>query len=96
VNGWKVWNNASVPEQSRVESGMVPIKIRLPSGQNLLVGTNTSIRLDKQRILVEKGCAELDSSGAYALESAKSGLCAGQIEALYDKLYELRPMSQRP
>jgi hypothetical protein len=107
VDGWKVWNNASISENARIEAGSVPVRVDLPSRQTLLIGTHSSIHLVDQRILVEKGCAKLDLSGAYVLEAAaKKGLEAGsdtaellrasEIPRQYGTLRELRPMSQRP
>jgi hypothetical protein len=107
VDGWNVWNNATISENSRVETGEVPVRIDLSSHQTLWAGASTSIRIDGQRILVEKGSALLDQAGLYSLVAkSKSGLAAGsdpaemsraaQIPRLYESRRELRATSQRP
>ena len=107
VNGWKVWNNATVLPSSRVETGTVPVRIGLGSHQTLWIGTGSSVRFEDGRISVEKGCAELDASGTYSLAAkVVSGLQAGsdaaevsraaKIPVSFGALQELRPMSQRP
>jgi hypothetical protein len=93
VNGWRVWNNASVSERQRVETEAVPVKITLPTRQTLWIGSGSSVRIQDQRILVEKGCALLQPAGAYTLDAKCSGT---DIPRQYETLRELRPMSQRP
>jgi len=107
VDGWKVWTNASVTSKSRIESGIVPVRIILSSHQTLWIGTGSTIRFDGTNILVEKGSAQLDAAGKYSLAGRSTyGLLAGsdaaemsraaQIPKLYQSLQELRSMSQRP
>jgi hypothetical protein len=107
VDGWKVWNNATILRATRVETGMVPVRISLSPPQTLWIGTGSSVHFEDSRIFVEKGCAQLDASGVYSLVAkAKSGLLAGsdaeelsraaKIPLLYQTLRELRPASQRP
>jgi hypothetical protein len=107
VDGWKVWNNATILQTARVETGTVPVKVSLPSHQTLWIGTGSSVHFEESRIVVEKGCAQLDTSGPYSLGAkSTSGLLAGsdvtemsrsaKIPLLYEMLRELRPTSQRP
>jgi hypothetical protein len=107
VDGWKVWNNATISARSRVEAELVPVKITLPSKQTLWLGARSSVRFTGRRILVEKGCAQLDSAGTYMLDAKfVNGLLAGaddagrrrasEIPREDETLRELRPMSQRP
>jgi hypothetical protein len=107
VDGWRVWTNASISPQARVEASMVPVRIKLVSRQTLWVGSNSSVRFDGNRIFLEKGCAQLDAAGTYSLAGKEtSGLLAGsdagevsraaQIPRVYASSEELRPMSQRP
>jgi hypothetical protein len=107
LDGWKVWNNATVSTDSRVVTDGVPVRIRLPSRQILWIADASAVKFDGRRISVEKGCAQLDKSGDYSLAGkARSGLMAGSSEAevaravlipqRYKTLLELRPMSQRP
>jgi hypothetical protein len=107
VDGWKVWNNATILRAARVETGMVPVRISLSSRQTLWIGTGSSVHFEESRIVLDKGCVQLDARGTYSL-GAKSttGLLAGsdtaemsravRIPFLYETLRELRPMSQRP
>jgi hypothetical protein len=107
VDGWKVWNNATIAPDSRIETGAVPIRLTLSSNQTLWIGSHSAIRLQPHRISIEKGCAQLDSAGPYSLSApATSGLKAGSNQGElaratlilqdYQSLQELRPMSQRP
>jgi hypothetical protein len=107
VDGWKVWNNATIAPDSRIETAAVPVRVTLPSHQTVWIGDHSIIRLQPARISIEKGCAELDSEGEYSFAAAaQSGLRAGanpeelaratQILQEYQSLQELRPMSQRP
>jgi hypothetical protein len=107
INGWKVWTNASIPSEARLETSVVPVRLDFSSGQTLWIGTESSIRIEGHKIFVEKGSATLGASGTYALEArSTSGLSAGSSEAemakapripeLFQRLREERPMSQRP
>jgi hypothetical protein len=107
VDGWKVWTNATVFEHTKIETGMVPVRIKLSSHQTVWIGSDSTVRFDNSRILLEKGCAQLDVAGSYYLTGkATSGLLAGsdaievlraaQIRQTYGAARELRPMSQRP
>jgi hypothetical protein len=107
VDGWKVWNNATISAASRIETGAVPVKVSLPSGQTLLIGLHSRVQFQAESISIEEGCAQLSESGTYFLTAhSKLGLLAGsdseqldrarQIAALYRDLHELRPLSQRP
>jgi hypothetical protein len=107
VDGWKVWNNATVFQNTRVQTGTVPVRISLSSRQTLWIGTASSVHFESGRIFLEKGCAQLDASGPFSFTAAAiSGLLAGSdagevsraagIQGSYKNLQELRPMSQRP
>jgi hypothetical protein len=107
VDGWKVWNNASISPLARVETGTAPVRVSLSSHQTLWIGTGSAVHFEAERISVEKGCAQLDANGPYRLAAkATSGLLAGsdakemmraaKIPQLYGTVRELRPISQRP
>jgi hypothetical protein len=107
LDGWKIWNNGSVSADSRVDTGSVPVRIQLSSKQTLWIADASTIRFDGKRILVEKGCVQLDTSGPYFVAGKSTrGLLAGSNDAemsraahipqSYESLRELRPMSQRP
>jgi hypothetical protein len=107
VDGWKVWNNATILRTARLETGTVPVRISLSSRQTLWIGTGSSVHFEENKIVVEKGCAQLDASGPYSVGAkSTSGLLSGsdaaemaraaRIPLLYETLRELRPMSQRP
>jgi hypothetical protein len=107
VDGWRVWNNASVFENARVETGTVAVRISLPSRQSVLLAPNTQAVISGRRISVLKGCVQLNAAGEYTLDAPLvRGLAAGsdasnvnksgEIQHLYDTVRELRPLSQRP
>jgi hypothetical protein len=107
LDGWRVWTNATVSPDAKIETGMVPVRIKLASHQTLWIGSDSFVRFDGNRILLERGCAQLDVAGAYSLGGKEtSGLLAGsdakellraaRIPRFYESAQELRPMSQRP
>jgi len=107
VDGWRVWNNATVSGHSRVETENVPVQATLSSGQTLWIGARSTLHMKEHRIVLETGCARLDAAGSYSFEAKSTdGLLAGsseaeisrarQISRQYDTLRELRPLSQRP
>jgi hypothetical protein len=107
VDGWRVWNNATLQAGSKVETKDVPVKVSLARHQTLWIGPGSVVHFETRRILVEKGSANLDVKGDYSITGrVSSGLAAGsnaaelsrtkQIPKLYDTVRELRPTSQRP
>jgi len=107
LDGWKVWNNATISPASRIETGSVPVEVTLPSHQTLLIGLHSIVQFKAQTISLEQGCAQLSETGTYSLKAhSTAGLLAGsddqqlnrarELPALYRDLRELRPMSQRP
>jgi hypothetical protein len=107
VDGWRVWNNATLSGHSRVETENVPVQVTLSTEQTLWIGAKSTLHIKEHLIVLEKGCARLDAAGTYSFEAkSTNGLLAGssaveisraaEISGQYGTLRELRPLSQRP
>jgi hypothetical protein len=107
VDGWRVWNNATVRAGSHIETNAVPIRISLAGGQMITVCNRSDVQLRERTAEVAKGCAILNRPGIYSFQAkASEGLRAGsnvtelqRARAVLKELetaVELRPMSQRP
>jgi hypothetical protein len=90
LDGFQVWNNASVVEGSRIETKNVAARLTLP-GQEVRIEAGSIVKLLDHRLIVEKGCAQLSQAGTYSLEGGHPP-CLHEIRLTT----ELRPLSQRP
>lgn len=90
IDGFRVWSNATVFENSIVETGRAGARITVGSGE-VLMGPGTRLRLGAAEVSLEHGCVQV--RGAALKGAQMSGDCAAAIRA---NERELPPLSQRP
>jgi hypothetical protein len=106
VNGFRIWDNATILENMAVETDLVCARITLGSGPEILLAPATRIRLAHGTLTLETGSALVRRPGALivhapilthdATGAALAGPGAASIPQIFDKMTEQRPLSQRP
>jgi hypothetical protein len=111
VNGYKVWNNATILNGATIETAEVVATIHLGK-QVLLLAPQSKAKLQDSVIHLEQGLAQLNRSGPWSIQAPAVDNSPGEaILAAADstqlsyaadipkqiaKTRELRPTSQRP